>query len=117
MINLKKQTINTLRELRDSYRGQETQSTEDSIVNPSKETIALHDFVNSLDQQEFIELAAVLWLGRGDFADFSSAKAYGEGEATSTDGLRPNYVIGKLISNDYLDAGIKKLADEGIELS
>lgn len=103
MIALRNETVNRLTELLADYKAKGL----GELTAPSDEAVALFNFVKNLSQNEQIALAAVTWLGRGDFATFTEATLHGEQLAGDRDGLQVEYIVGKLTNERYLTDGYR----------
>lgn len=80
-----------------------------SIDNPTrKELVAA---IQSLNEDERIELLALVWVGRGDF----SAEEWEEALSTAGDrhnGREAKYLLGIPLLGDYIEEGLETLGIE-----
>ena len=80
-----------------------------SITNPTrKELVAA---LRSLNEDEKIELLALVWVGRGDF----SAEEWDDALATASDrhnGREAKYLLGIPLLGDYIEEGLETLGVE-----
>lgn len=80
-----------------------------SITNPTrKELVAA---IRSLNEDEKIELLALVWVGRGDF----SAEEWDDALATASDrhnGREAKYLLGIPLLGDYIEEGLETLGIE-----
>lgn len=80
-----------------------------SLDNPTrKELVAA---IRSLNEDEKIELMALMWVGRGDF----SLEEWDEALSTAADrhnGRDANYLLGTPLLGDYIEEGLETLGIE-----
>lgn len=81
------------------------------VLEASRDDPTLEEYLGAMDalnEDEQLDLIAVLWIGRGDFdaADFNSARA----EASSMRHKHiPSYIAETPLASDYLEAGFDAL--------
>ncbi|MEL7343596.1 MAG: DUF3775 domain-containing protein [Pseudomonadota bacterium] len=77
------------------------------------ESIHLHDYISSLNEDEAANLVAIMWVGRESFEahDWAEALATAYAEATAP---AQDYLSGIPELPDYLEAGLEAL---GIDVS
>jgi uncharacterized protein DUF3775 len=66
----------------------------------------LHEFIAALDEDERLELLALMWIGRGDFDAFEWEDALAEARDTSVE-REPAYIMATPLVSDYLEAGLE----------
>ena len=68
----------------------------------------LREFLESLNEEEMVNMLALVWLGRGDFV----AKEWDQALAEATrvrDAKAPDYLLGMPLVSDYLEEGLSLL--------
>lgn len=86
----------------------------DRLIAFSKEPLRrdFYQIINDLSQNQKRELSAIVWRGRGDFADFETAYEH----AASFDGENTaSYLEGKPLKK-YIQQGISAVRSEGINI-
>lgn len=65
----------------------------------------LREFIAALDDDEKVEVLALMWTGRGDFdaSEWDSAMAEARGRV---DAREPAYLMGTPLVSDYLESGL-----------
>ncbi|MBX6322423.1 MAG: DUF3775 domain-containing protein [Rhodospirillaceae bacterium] len=76
---------------------------EDVEDNPTAEE--LEAFIDSLNEDEQVQLVALAWLGRGDYTIESWDEAVAEARAAHND-RTADYLIGTPLLGDYLEQGL-----------
>lgn len=77
-----------------------------SITNPTRRELVAA--IRSLNEDEKIELLALVWVGRGDF----SAEEWSDALSTASDrhnGREANYLLGIPLLGDYIEEGLETL--------
>lgn len=74
--------------------------------NPTEEELTAA--LNSLDDDQRIEILALMWLGRGDFEPEEWRQALAQARETRNEG-EIFYLIGTPLLADYLEAGLDAL--------
>jgi hypothetical protein len=64
--------------------------------------------IDTLNEDETIELVALAWLGRGDFTADAWAEAVAEARAAHND-RTASYLVGMPLLGDYLEEGLSQL--------
>lgn len=82
-----------------------------AITDPIR--MEMHQLINTLPQNQKDELSAIVWLGRGDFADFETAIDY----ATRFHGEDAGSYLGAKPLFKYIPEGVEALRAEGIVFS
>lgn len=68
----------------------------------------MHQIISGMDLEEQVNLVALLWLGRGDFAAEEWAEALEEARGRLSSHTA-DYVIGTPLAADYLEEGLSAL--------
>ncbi|MBX6369956.1 MAG: DUF3775 domain-containing protein [Rhodospirillales bacterium] len=79
---------------------------EDTEDNPTR--VELVDAIDSLSNLQKVELLALMWLGRGDFAKEEWRDALAEAERAH-DEKTTDYLVGTPMLADYLEEGLLQL--------
>jgi hypothetical protein len=79
---------------------------EDTADNPTHEELV--GAINSLNDQERIELLALTWLGRGDYGKDEWRAALAEARRVH-DEKETDYLVGTPLLADYLEEGLSQL--------
>lgn len=79
---------------------------EDTEDNPTR--VELVDAIDSLSNLQKVELLALMWLGRGDFAKEDWRDALAEAERAH-DEKTTDYLVGTPLLADYLEEGLVQL--------
>ena len=68
----------------------------------------MRGLIDTLNEDEMVELVAIMWIGRGSFEpeDFAEALAHARAEATTP---TADYLIGTPHMSDHLEAGLEML--------
>lgn len=77
----------------------EDRSDNDAVVSEMRQ------FLGALDDEEYVNLMALMWLGRGDYDLDEWEETLAEAQALSAE-RRPNYLIGTPLLADYLEEGL-----------
>lgn len=85
----------------------ETDVLEAGSGNPTEQELA--DAINALSELERIELLALVWLGRGDFAKEEWREALREAGRVH-DEKEADYLIGTPLLATYLEEGLSQLS-------
>lgn len=67
----------------------------------------LHEFLDALNDDERIEILALMWLGRGDYTLDEWDDAIAEAGNAASDS-EPEYLIGTPLLSDYLEEGLNQ---------
>lgn len=70
--------------------------------------IEMRQFLGDLNVEEYRNLLALLWVGRGDFGAEEWDEALTEAEALRAE-RGPNYLIGTPMLSDHLEEGLEEL--------
>jgi len=70
--------------------------------------VELKDFIESLNEEEQVNLVALVWLGRGTFSDDEWEAALAEAQAAHNDHTA-DYLLGMPLLGDYLEEGLSQL--------
>jgi hypothetical protein len=65
----------------------------------------MRQFLRALDAEEYVNLLALMWLGRGDYAIEEWDDAIAEAQSLSAE-RGPDYLIGTPLLSDYLEEGL-----------
>jgi hypothetical protein len=68
----------------------------------------MRQFLTDLNAEEYRNLLALLWVGRGDYAGADWDEALAEAENAGAD-RGPDYVIGTPLLGDFLEEGLNEL--------
>ena len=79
---------------------------EDTADNPTQEELV--GAIDSLNDQERIELLALTWLGRGDYSKDEWRAALAEARRVH-DEKETDYLVGTPLLADYLEEGLSQL--------
>lgn len=114
-------TINRIAELNQKYRDKYTQPEGFHTLDTDKFLEAIddplrtemHNLIDDLPLNQKQELSAIVWLGRGDFADFDSAYNHAKGFSGDT---TATYLAPKPL-HKYIPDGITALKIKGISIN
>jgi hypothetical protein len=70
--------------------------------------VEMRQFLTDLNVEEYRNLLAVMWIGRGDFDAEGWDDALTEAEAVRTE-RGPDYLIGTPLLSDHLEEGLEEL--------
>lgn len=70
--------------------------------------LELKDFIESLNEEEQVNLVALVWLGRGTFSEDEWEAALAEAQAAHNDHTA-DYLLGMPLLGDYLEEGLSQL--------
>ncbi|HWB50033.1 MAG TPA: DUF3775 domain-containing protein [Stellaceae bacterium] len=79
---------------------------EDTADNPTEQELAAA--LDSLDEDQRIEILALMWVGRGDFDAAEWQQALAQARDTHS-GAEADYLMGTPLLADYLEAGLDAL--------
>lgn len=79
---------------------------EDQPDDPSFDEV--HEFINSLSEDEQVDLVALSWLGRGDYTVDDWEEVRGEAADAHND-RTAEYLLGMPLLPDYLEEGLEVL--------
>jgi hypothetical protein len=65
----------------------------------------LREFIVAMDEDERVELLALIWLGRGDYDASQWDEAVAEARNSANE-REPDYIIGTPLVSDYLEEGL-----------
>jgi len=120
-LNITEETINKLAalnsEVRNASHQRQTdgQSGVDSLMEYVKDPNVqeINSILNALSIEEKRELAAIMWLGRENYASFKDAFDYAQ---TAVDEAGFATYISEKPLHKYLPAGVAKIKSEGVVL-